>query len=324
MKKIDLKDRRILYELDINSRQSFRSIGRKVGLSKDIVALRVKKLKETGIIKNFFTEINTFSLGYNVFRIYITYQYASEEVKNEIIQHFISYKNVWAIASSKGEIDLSIIIWVDDNYEFYTFWNKTLDLFEDYFSRATISLYIEAREYKKSYLLLENFEKSNRELFRITCSKNKVKVDNIDYKILNEIALNARFSTVELAKKLNCSTQIINNRFKNLIKNGIIKAFRVSIDYSKLGVYHYRVYIYLKEHKKLNHIINYLEDKPYLQCLNVTVGWGDIEPEFIVKNFDELSNIMEEINFKFPNVIKKYSFLITDKYHIERWLPNLF
>ena len=49
MEKIDLKDRKILYELDIDSRQSFRNIGRKVGLSKDVVASRVKKLKENAL-----------------------------------------------------------------------------------------------------------------------------------------------------------------------------------------------------------------------------------------------------------------------------------
>ena len=54
MEKIDLKDRRILYELDVDSRQSFRNIGRKVGLSKDVVASRVKKLKEQWDHSTFF------------------------------------------------------------------------------------------------------------------------------------------------------------------------------------------------------------------------------------------------------------------------------
>lgn len=161
MKKIDLKNRKILYELDLDSRQSFRSIGRKVGLSKDIVASRVKKLQEEGIIKGFFTVINTFILGYDVFRIYINFQYVSSNVKNEIIQYFVNCKNVFVVTTSKGDIDLSVIFWVQDNYEFYKFWNKTLDLYEDYFARATISLYIQVRDFKKSYLLFDKYEKSD-------------------------------------------------------------------------------------------------------------------------------------------------------------------
>ena len=72
MGKIDLKDRKILYQLDLDSRQSFRSIGKKVGLSKDVVASRVKKLQELGIINRFYTEIDLFKLGYICFRYYLS------------------------------------------------------------------------------------------------------------------------------------------------------------------------------------------------------------------------------------------------------------
>ena len=66
-----------------------------------------------------------------------------------------------------------------------------------------------------------------------------------------------------------------------------------------------------------------MNDKPYFQCLNVAIGWSDIEPEFILENIDKFSKIMEEINSKFPNVIKKHAFCITEKTYKERWLPDL-
>ena len=40
---IDLKDRKIFYELDFDSRQSFLQLGKKVDLQKDMVAYRVKR-----------------------------------------------------------------------------------------------------------------------------------------------------------------------------------------------------------------------------------------------------------------------------------------
>ena len=50
MKKIDLKDRKILYELDLNCRQSNAQIGKKVGLSRKVVEYRIKRMEEEGII----------------------------------------------------------------------------------------------------------------------------------------------------------------------------------------------------------------------------------------------------------------------------------
>ncbi len=63
-----------------------------------------------------------------------------------------------------------------------------------------------------------------------------VEIDEIDYNLLNEIAVNARIPLIDLAEKLNCSSQTVNYRIKNLIKSGVIKAFRVNIDLSKLDL----------------------------------------------------------------------------------------
>ena len=83
MVKIDVKDKKILYQLEWDSRQSFRSIGRKVGLSKDVVTSRVKKLEQMGIIRSYITFISPGRLGYTIIRFYFKFQYISPEKKQE-------------------------------------------------------------------------------------------------------------------------------------------------------------------------------------------------------------------------------------------------
>jgi DNA-binding Lrp family transcriptional regulator len=320
---IDIKDKKILYELDLNCRQSNTQIGKKVGLKKDVVSYRIKRMQDEAVIRNFWTAINTFNLGYNVFRIFIALQNASAEKKNEIIQHFCDYKNTWAVISSRGELDLSVVLWVKDNYEFYQFWEKTLDLYEEFFAKKIISLYIKTIDYKKTYLLSDQAKPDNREHYRIVSGTKKVDIDKTDYQLLNELAINARCPFIELAEKFHCSSQSVNYRINNLIKKDIIKAFRVNIDYAKIGLQHHKVDIYLKEHKQRNAIVDFMKTKSYLQCLNVAIGWADIEPEFVIKDISEIDEIINEINVKFPNSIQKHSFWIVNKVHKERWLPEL-
>lgn len=325
MTNLDIKDRKILYELDLNARQSLTQIGKKVGLKKDVVSYRIKRLQDEGIIKNFWTAINTFKLGYSVFRIYITFQYADQNIKNEIIQKFVEYKNTWTVKSTyRSEIDLSSVIWVKNIFEFYQFWEKILDRYEDYFEKSVVSIYVQAVCYKKSYLLPMEYDKSNRKMYIATSGESVENIDEVDYHLLNEIAVNARTPLIELAEKLGCSSQTINYRIKNMIKNGIIQAFRVNIDLKQLNLQHYKIDIYLKEHGQKKMIIKFLENKPYFEGLNLVVGWADIEPEFIVKNVNELNQILAEINFKFPNTIKKQNYWINEKNHKERWLPELY
>lgn len=323
MVKIDLKDRKILYHLDLDCRQSNTQIGKKVGLKKDVVSYRIKKMQDEGIINNFFTLIDTFRLGYNVFRVYINFQYVSSNIKEEIIKYFVNYKNSWVVATIKGEIDLDVVIWVKDIIEFYQFLDKTLDLYEEYFEKYAISIYTQSAVYKKSFLLSNEKDPLGREMHQMYCGGKPVEIDEIDYKLLNELALNARAPLIELAEKLELSSQSVNYRIKNLVKSGVIGAFRVALDLFKLDLHNYKVDIYLKDHKLKKPIFDYLKEKPYLEFMNLAIGWADLEPEFVVKDFDELLKILEEIDTKFSGAIKKQSFFITEKIHKLRCMPEL-
>lgn len=325
MNKLDIKDRKILYELDKNCRQSNTQIGKKVGLKKDVVSYRINKLQEENIITNFWTLIDTFKLGYNVFRIYITFQYVNPKIKTDIIQHFVDYKDSWVVNTDKGEIDLAIVVWVKNIFDFYQFWNKTLDKYEEYFEKYWISIYIQGIAYEKTFLLGTDYENAERVLGKpINCGVKPVKIDEIDYKILNELAMNARVPLIELSEKLKCSSQTINYRIKNLVKSGVIMSFRVNLNLQLLGLQHYKVDIYLREHKLKKPIIDFLKSKPYVEYLNFAMGWADIEPEFVVKNMEELLKIIENIDTKFPNSIKKQNFWVIEKVHKLRCIPEIF
>ena len=323
MDRLDVKDRKILYELDCNSRQSFRAIGRKVGLSKDVVVNRIKRMEKAGVIKSYWAEINTFKLGYNCYRIYLSYQDVSQEIKNQITNYFSKYKYSGAVLSVTGPIDLIVLLWINDSNNFDKFWNKTLDNFGMYFANHAVSIFTGGTGYKKTYLLNEEYQKTNRELFVLRGGGKTVDIDEIDYIILNEIVNNAKISTIELTKKTNCSSKTINNRLKNLQKQEVILAYRVNIDHKKIGVQNSSIDIYLKDHTKRRKIIEYIKFLPYVEYLIENIGWCDIQIEIWVPNFEKIREIIDDVETKFPGAIRKQDFMIADKYHKLRWLPEL-
>ena len=48
---LDVKDKKILYHLNLDCRQSMNSLSKKIGLAKEVIAYRIKRLEEKGIIK---------------------------------------------------------------------------------------------------------------------------------------------------------------------------------------------------------------------------------------------------------------------------------
>jgi DNA-binding Lrp family transcriptional regulator len=321
---LDLKDRKILYQLDLNCRQSNAQIGKKVGLSRKVVDYRIKRMEESGIISGYWTAINTLKLGYYAFRIYINFLDVTKEIINEIIQYFKKYKNVWAILSIKGPIDLDVVLFVNDVYEFNLFWENTLEKYGVYFSENSVSILTQVTCYKKSYLLLDDKIEKERKFYTINCEGKPTIIDKVDYEILDIIALNAKIPLLELAKKIGVSSQSINYRIRNLIKKDVIKAFRTSINLSKIGLMNCSIDIYLRDQSKKKNILEYLITNPYFELsMDMTIGWADLSLEFMVANSNKLTEIMDDIDTKFPGIIRKTDFYISKTIHKERWLPKM-
>jgi DNA-binding Lrp family transcriptional regulator len=110
--KIDLKDRKIMYQLLTNSRQSFNSIGKKVGLTKDVVAFRIKRLEKEEIIVGYPTFIQSGLLGWGAAEYYYTFQFVSPEKKQEIIEYFINSDVVSIVTELEGSYDLQVNVYV--------------------------------------------------------------------------------------------------------------------------------------------------------------------------------------------------------------------
>jgi Lrp/AsnC family leucine-responsive transcriptional regulator len=324
MLKIDLKDRKILYELDSDCRKSNTQVGKKVGLKKDVVSYRIKKLQEEGVIQFFYTVIDAFKLGYSSYRYYVNFQYVNENIKNEIVKYFVNYKNICTVGEALGKYDLIVVVWVKDINEFYQFWSKALDKFGDYFETKIFSVYVHGVGFRQSYLLLDNYKIEDRVDHEYFGVGKTVEIDETDYHLLNEMALNARAPLIELAEKFKCSSQTINYRIKRLKKEGLIQGFRVAVKESSIGFKRYKVDIYLKNHNQRINIINYIKKNPHLLYISTSTGLCDLEFEFKVKEQKDLISIIEDINYKFPNSIKNYSVYGDLKTYKETFLPKLF
>jgi Lrp/AsnC family leucine-responsive transcriptional regulator len=308
MNTLDVKDRRILYQLDLNSRQSLSQIGKKVRLRKDIVAYRIKRMQQEGIITSFWTLVDSYKLGYIVFRFYLVYQYVTPDIKNKIIDYLVKDKRTWVVESIIGK---------------YQFWEKLLDAYGDYFADKIFSIYVQAYSYPCSYLLPDEYKESDRLKYEITGGGPEVTIDQYDLALLNLLVENTRVSLVDIAKQLHSSTQMANSRLKRLIKNNVIQAFRVGIDISQLGLKPFKVDIHLQEHVQRKPIMEYIKHHPNLVFISTSAGVSDLELEFDLEDSDKVHQILEHIKQRFPNAIRKYEYIGIEQNHKLRCLPEV-
>jgi Lrp/AsnC family leucine-responsive transcriptional regulator len=315
MEKLDIKDQKIVYYLDLNSRQSFSQIGKKVGLHKDSVAHRVKRLQEKGIIVRFNTLIDSLKLGYTCIRFYLNFQYITPEIKNEIIDHFVDFKRTQLVASPEGGFELCVFMLAKNVIEIHSFWQKTLSKYRDYFSDQIITPFIGENIYPKSFLMDETDDRTNLIVKR---GGETVDYDNLDFQILQLLARNSRIQTLDIAKELNTTSATITNRISRLIDKGVILRFHITINWEIIGYKWFKADLYLKDYNKLHQIIKYLEANPYLAYIDKTFGYADLELELIVKNINQLKQIIEDISFKFPSMIRNHTYFSVANSH--KWV----
>lgn len=323
MVEIDLKDRKILYELDFDSRQSFRSIGKKVGLSKDVVASRVKKLEDNGIIKKYYAVIDYSKLGYSCYRIYLVFQNTTPSKEKEIINYFVKDKNVFWVCKAQGKYDLELAIWIKSIREFDNFWEKTLQKFRDYFSDQIVSVYLSINYLKSSYLFEKKFINPDLLDKDIAGLAKRDKIDEIDYKILVLLANNSRFKSTEIAQQLNLSSRTISNRIKNLVNKKVIVGYRINIDFLKLGYEFYKVDINLNDYTQRKKIIEFFKRYSCLLYITKTAGYADLEMDFVVENVTELIDIIENVKNKIPGLIKNYNYFFQPEIHKVIYIPEM-
>jgi DNA-binding Lrp family transcriptional regulator len=283
-------------------------------------------MEEEKIIKCYFTIIDSYRFGYEVYRYYITLQNASTAKKEEILKHFSKYEDMWVVDTSKGRHDIVLVIWIKNVSKFYKFWDKSNEIYGDYFADKVFSVYLQASDFPFSYLLLDEFSKSDRDKHehKVGGEKSSYDIDWIDYQILDILSTNARIPLVNIAEKVKCSSQNVSYRIKNLQKIGIIQAFRTGIDSKKIEFEHYKVDIWLKAPSKRRKIWDYIKYNPNVTFLNTSAGYADIEIEFNIESIDRIFEIMDNLSTKFPNAVRKYTYFSgsSTPYKI-RCLPEL-
>jgi len=318
---LDLKNRKILYELDINSRQSYHEIAKKVGLSKDSILYRVKKLQEVGIIKQFHTILDVGKLGYISFRLYLKFQNTDPEKENEIIEFFKKQKIVTWVVSIDGEYDLGMWVLVKSIKEMNQLWKIFLIKYVNFVEKRWLTIFTKVSSFPRAYIIEK---KQNHDEYVFITEPEEVKLDNTDLEILKLLAPDSRISVLDISTKLKITPKTVTSRIKQLEKNKIIIGYRTMFDLEKLGYQYFKVHFNLKNvtDEKEKQFRVFTKQHPNIIYDNEVMGGDDIEIEVQVNSLTELRIIIDYMKVLFSEIIKNYKYMLFYKEHKFLFFPN--
>jgi len=315
--KLDVKDKKILAELDKNSRQPLSRIAKKVRLSKEAVYYRIKNLEKKNIITGYATTVSLAKLGLTHIKSLIKFQNTNKEKKQEIINYFVSDKNTNWVASCYGSYDLIVGFVVRSLQEFEHIKDDYLNKYNQYIALNDISIMLEGYLYGRKY-----FGGREQEIKEYVGKPGDLKPDKQTIRILELLSTNTRIKTTELASRLRTTARIIAYKIKQLEKQGIIQKYTISINHALLGINFFKSFIYLKNTEKKNELFSYLSmQKNCLHNVDVLSKWN-LEPEFEVFSNQEYYSIIEDLKDKFSESIKTSDTILISKEHKFELFPR--
>lgn len=329
--KLDLKDKKILYELDLNSRATLNEIAKKVGLSKQVVDYRLKNLIKDDIIRQFYIVVNFSKLGYTQYKFYLKFQNINVEKEKEVIDYWIQNKNSVWVASCRGRWDLIVSILAKDINEFGEILNNFINKYGIFVLEKDVLITQISPVFTKAYLTeSKDTQKqasgtafSGKRKFTYGGEIEHYELDNIDEKILRLLSINARLTILEIMDKLSLTRDVINYRMNKLTKDNILSQYRISANLDKISHKLYKIIMRLHSltPEKEKQLMTYIASHPYgMQYLKLVGSW-DVELEFEVKDDEQLHEILIEIRNQFSVIIRDYDTLLIHQEHKLNYYP---
>ena len=313
MIKLDLRDRKILYELDCDARAPNTAIAKKLGLSAEVVGYRIKRLEEEGIITHYQTIINPSKLAVIPFKIYITLRHINSSELSLCISELKKLDEAKWIVETQGSWDL-IVAFETDTIEKVSLLKQTIqNLFFPSIDRLTTTFLVEAHTYPRRFLV----DKKLEERRVIIKQGSTITLTDTELSILKILSGNARMSLIDIASKLKTTARNIHYHISQLERKEAIMGYKITLDYEKIGLLFYKAFITVDkpQESRLKELKGYLQAQKNITHTVTVFGNWDLEPEFEVFSEDEFQKQINTIKDKFSDIVSYIEIVTVTKEH---------
>ena len=318
---IDQRDKRIMLELDRNSRQSISEISKNSKIPRNIVDYRIRQLVKEKIITKFVTEVALGKIGYFTYKIYCQISGLSKEIQDNFYRDLIENKNFIWVAKCEGRWDLLLASYAKNIIEFNKIKKEFLMKYGKFISDYAITTVDEAYILERIYLS-EGKRRKSVELYM--GGTEVAQIDSADKKLLEILANNARIKIIELSKILKLNVRTSLSKIKRLEKEGVIQGYTTFFDLKKINYHFFKICIYLKDinEKRYKELISFCKEQKNVVHLIESVGPWELELEIETPSNIEFQEINNEIRNAFSDIVRKVeSVIITDEMKLE-FLPQ--
>ena len=322
MQKLDALDRKILFELDRNSRRSISEIAKTLKQGRDRVEYRMDRLIQKKIIRKCFASINVYRLGFRLYKTYIRLENNKSKVA-EYLAYLQKHPRLYWIALCDGGWDLVVVFMARSSHEFHEIHTKVLSEFNEVVLNFAAYSVVTFKSYARGYLY-----KGHGAYEELGGEPGALSIDKIDFQILRILSVDARMPAVAIGDRVGLTHQAVLQRIARMEKLEIISGYRVELDLSAIGMLFIKTQFFLRNYEiSLREKFKaYCEKHPNIIWYIEQIGDCNIEIELEVQDYEQYSEIIDEIRGEYSKLVRNFQTMLIRKstrYSIPQELPNL-
>ena len=308
--RLDTRDKKLIQELLLDSRQSTRELGKKLHISKSAVNYRIKKLIKNKVMLGFRTYINYSKLNTSLFAVYLKFENITKETEFEIIKYLLTNKKVTWLGNSYGNWEIIFEFKTENQIELISFLSEFYKNFSQYIKKKELVQYISEDVFGFKF-----FKTNKLKPIHLDFLGKQEKLDKLDKKIIDYLEKKPDYLLHALALKLNVSLDTARKRIKKLIKNKTIAGFSAQINFDSLNWSWYIFQVSFNKYFQESEFLNFLKLHPNTYYAIKYLGKWDYEIGLYISDSKELEKFIFELKSKFPELIKDYEFSLITKLH---------
>lgn len=312
MIKLDKIDRKILLELDKNSRQHISTLSRKLRLGRDLVTYRIKRLQDRGIISRFTALVDPYRLGLSINKVYLKLENRTSR-RSELVKYLKKHKSVYWVAECDGAWDLIFTLLADTAQKFYLIRGEILSKFDDIVIESALATLVDIDMCYKHY-----FQGKGQGHFFIGGEQVDVELDDIDRAVLKILADNSRTDIKDLAETINSTPTVVTHRIKKLEDLKVIVGYRIDVGLEELGMTFFKAQLFPRVHNEQveEELRQYVRQSPHITYFIRQIGPCTLELELDANDYYHFNEILGALRKKFCGILRNIETILVrnDRY----------
>ncbi len=303
---LDVKDRKIIGQLYVDPLQSFSSIGKATGLSKESVHYRIRRLEEKKFLLGFRALINEQMLGYNTYFLFVRFRKTGAEAEATVTDYFIAHPLVKTVDVCGGKWDLLVVFCAKDVFQINDLVRGFTERSGDKVDGFRLVTIFNDTFHPLKYLFKDLGIEPPMDQPLLLTRPERVELDEKDRKLLSLFYVNPRASWAELAAQSGLSADAVNYRIKKLLRDKVIRQVLPVFNLSMLGRSWHIITAMLDQPtlEQEKRFVAFLQKHPNVVCINKILDDWAINFDVHVETNYELHQIVREVREKFSGILK--------------------